>query len=173
MSPIIREVEKAPDGDVGRSIARLDPKTLLDLDMEPGDILLIEGESTTTAKAWRLARKEWDRGIVRIDGFLQENAGVERFDEVRLQRIEPRPADQVVVAPSGGSADAGKDMRGDWLQRQLTKHVVTSGDTLPVRNSYHSMTQTPVTELPQVTVMETSANQPVIITEDTELTVEV
>lgn len=172
MSTVTLEVEPATKGDVWRSRARIDRKTMSKLGLEPGDTVLIEGESKTATSAWRLPRREWERDIVRMNGFVQENAGVERFDEVRLQRIEPRPAEEVVVVPGAGDGDAVTSPKGDWLNVHLAKQVVTPGDTLLLRNTYHSMTQAPITELPQVTVTETSANQPVIITEDTKLTIE-
>ncbi len=69
-------VAKAYPSDAGRGIARLDPHILMVLQLMPGDIIEIEGLKSTAAKVWCADRKDLKENIIRIDGFIRQNAGV-------------------------------------------------------------------------------------------------
>jgi len=53
MDEITLTVAKAYPNDSGRGIARLDPHTMMVLQLTPGDIIELEGKRATSAKVWR------------------------------------------------------------------------------------------------------------------------
>ena len=98
MEEIQLKVEKAYPIDLGRGIIRLDPTTLLKLQLSPGDIVEIRGKKKTTAKVWRADRQDWDQGLVRIDNFIRQNAGVSIGEKVTIKKVEAPEAKKLVLA---------------------------------------------------------------------------
>ena len=94
-------VAEALGKDVGRCVARLDPKDLARLAAEVGDILLVTGERTTVAKAMPAYRESRGQGLVQIDGITRANAKVSLDQRVKLSRIEAAHAVKIVMRPVG------------------------------------------------------------------------
>ncbi|MEM3193485.1 MAG: AAA family ATPase, partial [Candidatus Bathyarchaeia archaeon] len=69
-------VVEAHGRDVGRGIARVDPKVMEGLDLTPGDIIEISGKRKTAAICWPGYSEDSGKGIIRIDGYIRRNAGV-------------------------------------------------------------------------------------------------
>jgi hypothetical protein len=97
------KVAKAYPNDSGRGIARLDPDTLLKLQLSPGEIIEIVGKTSTAAKVWRADRQDWHEGIIRIDGFIRQNAGVGMGERVLVRKPKVNEAQKVVLAPPEGT----------------------------------------------------------------------
>jgi transitional endoplasmic reticulum ATPase len=111
MDEIQIKVEKAHPSDFGRGIIRLDPSTLLSLQLSPGDIVEITGKKRTAAKVWRADRQDWGQGIIRIDGFIRQNAGVGIGERVTIRKTEVIPAERVLLAPPEGvDVEFGENM---------------------------------------------------------------
>jgi len=128
-------VAKAYPNDSGRGIARLDPNTLLELKLSPGDIIEIKGKSTTAAKVWRADKQDWGQGIVRIDGFVRQNADVGIGEKVTIRKADVKEAEKVVLAPlEGMTMQFGGDAE-EMIKRQVQKHPVVQGDIVPVISS--------------------------------------
>jgi len=128
-------VAKAYPNDAGRGIARLDPHTLMVLQLIPGDIIEIEGKKRTSAKVWRADRNDWEQNIIRIDGFIRQNAAVGIGDMVRIKKAEIKPAEKVVLAPpEGTSIQFGGDAE-DMVKRQIMKRPISKGDIIPVMST--------------------------------------
>jgi transitional endoplasmic reticulum ATPase len=127
------KVNQAYPSDSGRGIARLDPDTMLKLQISPGDIVEIEGKRKTVAKVWRAPKRDWGKGIVRIDRFIRENAGVGVGDVVKVRKVEYQPARTVILAPLK-KIDLriyGVDI-GEYLKHQFLKRPVVEGDLVPL-----------------------------------------
>lgn len=92
MEEIQLKVEKSYPIDLGRGIIRLDPTTLLKLQLSPGDVVEIQGKKKTTAKVWRADRQDWDQGLVRIGNFIRQNAGVSIGEKVTIKKVEAAEA---------------------------------------------------------------------------------
>jgi len=128
-------VAKAYPNDSGRGIARLDPHTLMLLQLIPGDIIEIEGKKITAAKVWRADRNDWEENIIRIDGFIRQNAGVSIGDTIKIQKANVQPAEKVVLAPpEGTSIQFGGDAE-DMVKRQIMKRPINKGDIIPVMST--------------------------------------
>jgi transitional endoplasmic reticulum ATPase len=172
---LIQEVQlkiaKAYPNDSGRGIARLDPQTMLALQLSPGDIIEIEGKKITAAKVWRADRIDWDQGALRVDGFIRQNAGVGIGDVVRVRKASVHSAAKIVLAPAeGASLQFGGDA-AEMVKRQILKRPVVKGDVIPVMSTMaHPFLGRVATgqAIPLVAV-ETAPEGVVLVTERTEL----
>lgn len=127
-------VEKAYPNDSGVGIARLNLKKFLELDIIPGDIIEIEGKKRTSAKAWRLEKRDWDEDIMRIDGFIRQNADVTIGDHVKIRKAEFKIAEKIVLSlPEGTSIQFG-EVAAEMVKRQIMKRPITKGDIIPIMN---------------------------------------
>uniref|UniRef100_A0A7C3MBL2 AAA family ATPase n=1 Tax=Archaeoglobus fulgidus TaxID=2234 RepID=A0A7C3MBL2_ARCFL len=130
------KVNQAYPSDSGRGIARLDPDTMLRLQISPGDIIEIEGARKTVAKVWRAPKRDWGKNIIRIDRFIRENAGVGVGDVVKVRRVEYQSARTVILAPLKKMELRiyGVDI-GEYLKHQFLKRPVVEGDLVPLVGS--------------------------------------
>ncbi|MGB8218287.1 MAG: CDC48 family AAA ATPase [Candidatus Methanoperedens sp.] len=164
-------VAKAYPNDAGRGIARLDPHTLMVLQLVPGDIIEIEGKKTTSAKVWRADRNDWEQNIIRIDGFIRQNAGVGIGDSIKIKKAEVKPAEMVVLAPSEGTSIQFKGEADDMVKRQIMKRPLTKGDIIPVMSTMaHPFLGKVVTgQAISLIVTEAEPGGVILITDSTEI----
>lgn len=135
MDEIQIKVEKAHPSDFGRGIIRLDPSTLLSLQLSPGDIVEINGKKRTAAKVWRADRQDWGQGIIRIDGFIRQNAGVGIGERVTIKKTEVIPAERVLLAPPEGVDVEFGENTGDIIKHNILKRPIVNGDVIPIVSS--------------------------------------
>ncbi len=126
--PLTLRVAEAHARDVGRAIARMDPRDLERLGAAIGDIVEIVGKERTVAKAMPAYVPERGKGLVQIDGILRANAQAGLDDKVSLQVVEHQPARNIVLAPVEAvkSWPAGRYTR--YLAHKLEGLPVTAGD---------------------------------------------
>ncbi|TGC11034.1 CDC48 family AAA ATPase [Methanolobus halotolerans] len=144
MDEVQIKVEKAHPNDFGRGIVRLDPTTLLSLQLSPGDIVEIEGKRKTAAKVWRAERQDWGQGIVRIDGFIRQNAGVGIGERITIRKAEVETATKVVLAPPEGVTMEFGSHINEIIKRNIMKRPLVEGDVIPIISS---MTQPMSTQM--------------------------
>ncbi len=94
-------VSEALAKDVGRGVARLDPKDLDRLGAEVGDILTIEGERSTVAKAMPAYTENRGKGALQIDGITRGNAKAALDQRVKVCKASHAPAVRIVLRPVG------------------------------------------------------------------------
>ncbi len=135
MDEIQLTVAKAYPNDSGRGIARLDPHTLMVLKLTPGDIVELEGKRRTSAKVWRADRIDWDQDIVRVDGFIRQNAGAGIGDHVKVRKAEVKIANRVVLAPPEGTSIQFGGEAEEMVKRQIMKRPISKGDIIPVMST--------------------------------------
>ena len=70
------KVAEALAKDVGRGIARIDPKDMVAIGAEVGDIVQILGKRPAVVKVMPIYMEDRGKGIVEIDGITRENAAV-------------------------------------------------------------------------------------------------
>ncbi len=128
-------VAKAYPNDAGRGIARLDPHALMVLQLIPGDIIEIEGKKRTSAKVWRADRNDWEQNIIRIDGFIRQNAGIGIGDTVKIRKADVNPAEKVVLAPPEGTSIQFGGDAAEMVKRQIMKRPISKGDIIPVMST--------------------------------------
>ncbi|MEM2069813.1 MAG: AAA family ATPase, partial [Archaeoglobaceae archaeon] len=127
------KVNQAYPSDSGRGIVRLDPESMMKLQISPGDVVEIEGKRKTVAKVWRSPKRDWGKNVIRIDKFTRENAGVGVGDLVKVRKVDYVPAKVVVLAPLKKMELKiyGVDI-GEYLKQQLLKRPVLEGDLVPL-----------------------------------------
>jgi transitional endoplasmic reticulum ATPase len=175
MEEIQLKVEKAYPIDLGRGIIRLDPTTLLKLQLSPGDIVEIRGKKKTTAKVWRADRQDWDQGLVRIDNFIRQNAGVSIGEKVTIKKVEAPEAKKLVLALPESMTQGGPELQfgehaNEIIKRHILKRPVFRGDIIPIINSMSQpMTESLTTSqvIPLVAVETEPSNTIVLVTEET------
>ncbi len=135
MDEITLTVAKAYPNDSGRGIARLDPHTMMVLQLTPGDIIELEGKRRTSAKVWRADRIDWDQDIIRIDGFIRQNAGGGIGDHVKIKKADVKIANRIVLAPPEGTSIQFGGEAEDMVKRQIMKRSMVKGDIIPVMST--------------------------------------
>ncbi|OUJ18077.1 ATPase of the AAA+ class CDC48 family [Methanonatronarchaeum thermophilum] len=171
MNELQLRVEKAYPSDNGKGTARLDPDTFVELKISPGDYIELEGEKKTLAKVWRADSEDWGKGIIRIDGYTRQNAGVSIGESIKIRKTEVEGADQVVLAPTerDKKLPTTRDIK-NFLRRQLLKRVFTEGDIIPVKAPMQkSFFRDSGNLVPLVAVSAAPSEENLIVTEDTEV----
>lgn len=128
-------VSSAYPNDSGLNIARLHPDTMAQLSLESGDLVQIQGETTTAATVREMDGPDASRGAVRIDGFTRENAAVDVGEYVVVRPIEATPASTVAFELAEGIATPGTgEQVKSAIEEQdfLRDRAVTVGDTVPI-----------------------------------------
>ncbi|WP_224249741.1 CDC48 family AAA ATPase [Hyalangium gracile] len=125
-------VAEALAKDVGRGVARLDPKDLALLGAEVGDIILITGERTTVAKAMPAFSDMRGKGLLQIDGITRGNAKVGLDQRVRISKVPHAPATKIVLRPVGGAPSLKRNSDSRYVVRLLEGLPVIAGDRVRV-----------------------------------------
>jgi transitional endoplasmic reticulum ATPase len=127
------KVDSAYPGDQGGGKARIDPETMLQLKLSPGDIIHIFGKSPTVAKVWRAQLNDWNQQKIRIDNFTRVNAGVSIGDTVKISRVEEViHAAFVVLAPPEDLPKNIPPADPRTIHHNLIDFPVALGDSVPV-----------------------------------------
>jgi len=172
MSEITLKVAKAYPADTGRGIARLDPSSLLKLQISPGDVIQITGKKTTVAKVWRADRQDWGQDLIRIDGFTRQNAGAGIGERVKVVPIEPRIANTVMLAPVEAMDTSPSEMPETFIKRQLLKRPVMTGDVVPIISGARPfMGRQSTSQMLPLVVVDTDPAGPVMVDELTKIVV--
>jgi transitional endoplasmic reticulum ATPase len=121
-------VKEALAKDVGRAIARIDPKEMESMGIEVGEIVLIEGKRKTPAKAMPLFLEERGKGVVQIDGISRENAQVGLDEKVKILKVSHKPASKITISPTTliGSFQKEKDIK--YIGSLMEGLPLTAGD---------------------------------------------
>ena len=116
MTAIRATAVEAYTRDVGRSIARLDPKSIEELGLSEGGIIEIRGASATAAKCLPLYPSDWNHQIARMDGLLRENAGVSTGDKVVVSKVSASAAKRALLTPLGEHSDVTNFFIKHWQE---------------------------------------------------------
>jgi len=187
------KVVEALADDAYKGIARIDAEVMRQLDVKRGDVITIKGNRETIAIADRAYPADVGEGIIRIDGILRRNAKTGIGDVVEISKAEIKEAKKVIVAPAqkGIMVQADSDsLRRGLLGRALVKgDVVVLGGVQRRRDLFSEMGLDEelgglfgeafnnlgfgnlgggITQI-RFFVVSTNPNQPVIITENTEV----
>ena len=85
-------VAEALPKDVGRGLARLDPKDMAELGVEIGDVVEVVGKQTTVARVMPTHADLRGKRSIQIDGIARANAGAGLGEQVTVRRAEAKPA---------------------------------------------------------------------------------
>ncbi len=128
MSVKLKVAESLQD-DMGKGIARIDTKTRKKLEVSSGDIIRIKGEEETVARVWQAYPQDEDRGIIRMDGIVRQNAGASVGETVAIEKIEEvKEAKEISLAPTKKVRFTG-DFK-DFARRHLKGRPLSKGDKI-------------------------------------------
>lgn len=116
--------------DVGRAIARIDPKEMAELGIDIGDIAIVEGQRATPVRLLPCYPEERGKGLIQIDGMVRENAGTGIDEKVSLSKTSSRKALKVVLKPVGSSAFSIKGDDARYIGSLISGLPVMKGDRL-------------------------------------------
>ena len=115
---------------VGRGIALVDPKVMIELGLSTGDVVEISGNRRKThVLLWSSQQQDYGRRLVRVDGYTRNNLGIGIDDNVFIRKVKTAKAEQVVLSPAEELNVVGLE---EHLPELLEGRVVTKGDMIPV-----------------------------------------
>ena len=127
---IVLKVAEAQSKDVGRGIARIDPKDMSRLTVEVGDIVQVKAKRSTVAKVMPTFQEDRGKGIIEIDGLVRGNCQVGLDEKVTISKISAGPAGRIVLSPAEELAPMTAKRDTKYLGRLLEGLPVMAGDTV-------------------------------------------
>ncbi len=187
MTDIKVKVAEAFQDDVNKGIVRVDSRFLKEAGIKVGDIVEIQGEKKTVAIVDRAYPGDIGLDIIRMDGIIRRNTKTGLGEVVTLKKAEVKEAKKVVIAPArkGIMIKAPSEL----FTRGLLGRAVVKGDIISLGGAKRRrsvMMDSPFfsdvfnmldegmigfgfSDIKFI-VVDTNPNQPVYITENTEIT---
>ncbi len=190
----LRVVEALQD-DAYKGIARIDSEVMRKLDVKRGDVISVKGGRETLAIVDRAYPADIGEGIIRIDGIIRRNAKTGIGEVVSVGKAEVKEAKKITIAPAQQGilvqADPEVFKRG-LLGRAVTKADIVvlggtqrrrdiMGEDLDIEGVFGDLDKIfggafgnlgfGGFQQMRFIVINTNPNQPVIITENTEIIV--
>src|SRR3972149_4231466 len=187
------KVVEALQDDAYKGIARIDSETMKELEIRRGDIIVIKGNRETVAIADRAYPADVGERIIRIDGILRRNSKAAIGEVVHISKAEVKEAKKITIAPAQKGIMVQADPES--LRRGLLGRAVLKGDVIVlggvqrrrdlISDDFGDMNDIfgnlgdifegmgmghfgGITQIKFV-VISSTPNQPVIITENTDL----
>src|SRR3990172_6670018 len=107
-------VAEALPKDVGRGLARLDPKDMDELGVEIGDVIEVTSKQTTVARVMPAHVELRGKRSIQIDGISRANAGASLGEQVSVRLTATKTARTVVLAPTDAPARAARGLEGRY-----------------------------------------------------------
>ena len=124
----LKVAEAIAQSDVGRGIARIDPACMEKLNLRDGDVIEIEANKITAARAVS-SQSDIGLGVIRIDGNIRKNAGASIGEEITIRKSEVKDAKKVVLAPVEHQIRIQGDLRGAFANQVMTKGDIVTLST--------------------------------------------
>ena len=116
---------------VGRGVARIDPSDMARLGCQPGDIIMITGARTTSAKVVPTAFIDRGQQIIQMDSQVRQNSASGLGERVTVHKANVKNAEKITLLPlSGGAPIQESDLQ--YISRYLIGLPVAIGDLLRV-----------------------------------------
>jgi len=187
------KVVEAMQDDAYKGIARIDSEAMRELDIKKGDVIIIKGKRDTVAIVDRAYPADVGEGIIRMDGILRKNARTGVGEIVSISKADVKEAKKIIIAPAQKGimvqADSENLRRGLLGRAMLKGDIVVLGGVQRRRDLFSEMGLGEgfgdmfgeefgnffgnlgggITQVKFV-VINTSPNQPVIINDNTEVT---
>lgn len=123
------KVAEADSKDVGRRIARIDPKISQKLGLSSGDVIEISSEKAKASVLnWLAYQQDYGKGLIRLDGYIRNRLDVSINDTVEVRKIEVKDAKSITLAPTEPLRIIGAE---EYLASMLEGQLVTKGDIVP------------------------------------------
>src|SRR6266496_6696943 len=116
---------------VGRGVARIDPADMTRLGCQPGDIVMITGARTTSAKVVPIALIDQGQQIIQMDSQVRQNSASGLGERVTVHKAKVKDAEKItLLSLSGGVPIQESDLQ--YITRYLVGLPVVIGDLLRV-----------------------------------------
>jgi len=122
-------VAEARARDANRGLVRIDSRLMRELNLASGDVIEITGSKKTVALVWPGYDEDSGKGLIRMDGYTRNNAGVSIDDQVAVKKITVKPAERVVLGFTEPIQVMGIE---SYLYEFLQGRVLTRGDSIPL-----------------------------------------
>ena len=122
-------VAEARARDANRGIVRLDSDVMKELGLTSGDAVEITGTKKTVGLVWPGYETDAGKGLIRMDGYARNNAGVSIDDQVTLKKILVKTAERLVLGFTEPIRVMGIE---SYLFEFLQGRVLTRGDSIPL-----------------------------------------
>ena len=146
--------------DISSRVARVDSKSLAELNLSPGEVIKITGKRSTVAIVQPSYKEDDGKGLIRIDYEARKNAGVSIGDYVKISKVAAKQATKIVLAPYNELPFVGDLSR--IVKNQLMNRPVMKNDIVIVSILGMSI---------ELRVVSTNPDNVVIITKDTDVEV--
>jgi transitional endoplasmic reticulum ATPase len=130
----VGKVAEANSKDVGRRIARIDPKLCKKFGITTGDALKLSSLSsgdkrTAVVLNWPASQYDYGTEVIRIDGYTRNKLGVGINDKIEIKKVEAQNAKKITLAPTEPLRIIGAE---EYLAGLLQGQIVTTGDIIPL-----------------------------------------
>lgn len=129
MSVETLRVAEARARDANRGIVRIDSDVMRQLSLASGDVIEITGAKKTVALVWPGYEGDSGKGLIRMDGYARNNAGVSIDDQVTVKKITVKTAERLVFGFTEPIQVMGIE---EYLSEFLQGRVLTRGDSIPL-----------------------------------------
>lgn len=122
--PIMLKLAEAESKDVGRAIARIDPKEFSKIQADVGDILKLKSKKAeATAKLMPAYPEMRGREIIQVDGIARDNLGAGLGEKIEIQKISPQNAHTLILTPLSSET---------FVREEDSKYLAELLDGVPV-----------------------------------------
>jgi len=198
MAEVKLKVVEALQDDAYKGIARVDVDVMKRLELRRGDVIVIKGGRETVAIVDRAYPADIGEPIIRIDGIIRKNAKSGIGEGVSIRKADVKEAKKITIAPAQKGIMVQGDPEA--VKQQLLGRAVVKGDIVVLGGArqrrgggsmmegfgdfddlfgdilgqmsgggFGGMSFGGMSQIRFVAV-STSPNQPIVITENTELT---
>ena len=92
------QVAKAYARDLGNGYARIDKDCMKRLGVQRGDIVSVGGGSKTVAMVWHAHKEDQNKGLIRVERFIRNNAELVIGSEARVKKVSAKFCTKVVFS---------------------------------------------------------------------------
>ncbi len=158
---LVLKVKEALSKDVGRAIARIDPKDMAALGLELGEIIIIEGKRKSPAKVMPCYPDERGKKLIQIDGISRENAQTGIDEKVKIIKTATKKASNIKLQPLTVS--------GSQYKSDDTRYIGSLIDGIPVVKGDKVRATLFGSRTVDYSVTSTNPSDVVLISSDTEI----
>ncbi|MEZ0247794.1 MAG: AAA family ATPase, partial [Thermoproteus sp.] len=160
MSWVELRVAESKARDANRPIVRIDPDVMEQYNIMVGDVVEIVGRRRTAAKVWNGLPEDRGKSIIRMNSILRKNADVSLNENVKIRKVDPKPAQSVKLAPVSMTIAVDPNFL-QYIKQRLRDYVLVEGDVIQIYVLSQPLTFQVVQARP--------ANAVLLVTDDTQI----
>lgn len=130
MTEIIAPIFEAYPTDRIERIARVHPLHIEKLQLQKGDVIIIEGQKLTIAQVKSLDMI--DDQVIRVNKYIRKSAGVTIGDDVKIKDHSPTSVTQVVLSEVNNKEINLSEREKSLIKEYLLGGPISEGDYIPI-----------------------------------------